>query len=491
MLDKLRMFILKFIKSNKEYPFITLLASGLYPILYYFASNYSYANSFKHVLFFVCLFIILPYVSLLILRRIFQYVLKQYSKYLIAIVNIFCFAAFMIVVTSGLNTLKLIACLVGAIILGVLVYMHIKKLIVFQFFMAFVALFWVAPKLYNEITTSTDWMMQADAIEAVEFTKNPNVYIIQPDGYANFSELKRGHYGFNNKAFENILTENNFIFYNDFRSNYFSTITSNASMFAMKHHFYNNAKHQNIEPSNLRYIIAGNNPVVSIFKNNGYNTNLIIESEYLITNKPKLSYDYSNITIDEISYLSKGFDIERDVIADLERAMANNSDSSNFYFIEKILPGHVAQSRFDNLGKDKEREAYLDNLEKANTWLEKIVKTITNKDKNSLIVIVADHGGFVGMNCIYEAKIKQSDPDLIKSVFTSALAIKWPANESFSGDFKTSVNLFRTLFSYLSDDTAYLKELEDEASYLVIKKEAPYGVYKTIDAKGEVVFEKH
>ena len=81
--------------------------------------------------------------------------------------------------------------------------------------------------------------------------------------------------------------------------------------------------------------------------------------------------------------------------------------------------------------------------------------------------------------------------DLIKSVFTSALAIKWPENEAFSGEFKTSVNLFRTLFSYLSDDTAYLKELEDEASYLVIKKEAPYGVYKTIDAKGEVVFEKH
>jgi len=43
----------------------------------------------------------------------------------------------------------------------------------------------------------------------------------------------------------------------------------------------------------------------------------------------------------------------------------------------------------------------------------------------------------------------------------------------------------------LSDDETYLKELEEDASYLVIKKEAPYGVYKAIDENGKVVFKKH
>ncbi|MFD2824112.1 sulfatase-like hydrolase/transferase [Lacinutrix iliipiscaria] len=492
MFDKLRMFILNFIKSNKEYPLIALIASGLYPILYYYASNYGHANSFKHLAFFVFLFIALPYISLILLRLVFNKVsfLKPYRNRLIAILNVFCFSVFILIATSGLNTLKVLSCVAGAILFGIVLHKHIKKLVVFQYFMAFVALFWVAPNVYESLTSSTKWMQQPDAIENVKLIKTPNIYIIQPDGYANFSELKKGHYAFNNSEFEGFLAANQFTLYDDFRSNYFSTLSSNASMFAMKHHYYNNAKYSNVEPLFTRGVIAGDNLVVDIFKRNGYATHLILESEYLISNKPKLKYNDSNIAIDEVSYLSKGFEIKRDVISDLEKAIENQTNSSHFYFIEKILPGHIAQSRFNNLGKEKERTAYLDNLEKANQWLKKIIKTITNKDKNCLIVIVADHGGFVGMNSIYEAKIKQDDPDLVKSVFASALAIKWPEDDMYSGEIKTSVNLFRTLFSYLSNDTSYLNHLEEDASYLAIRKKAPFGVYKAIDENGKVVFEK-
>lgn len=494
MLDKLRMFILKFIKSNKEYALVALIAAGLYPILYYYASNYGYANSFKHLLFFIGLFILLPYVLVLLFRKIFNSldILKPYAKYVIPIANIFCFALFMLVATSGLNSVKIIACIVGAILLGVLLQKYIKFLIVFQLFMAFVALlFWVTPKMYESVTSTTLWMEQPDDIAQVKFKKKPNVYIIQPDGYANFSELKRGHYNIDNSVFELFLEEQNFTLYNDFRSNYYSTLTSNASLFAMKHHYYNNTDYKNVEPYTSRYVIAGNNPVISIFKNNGYKTNLIVESEYLICNKPQLNYDFSNIGIQDISYLSKGFEMERDVIVDLESAMTNNENTNNFYFVEKILPGHISQSRFDNLGKVKEREAYLDNLKKANQWLKDIIQTITNKDDNALIVIIADHGGFVGMDCVYDAKIKQTDPDLVKSVFTSALAVKWPERENYDATFKTSVNLFRILFSYLSDDTKYLEHLQEDASYLAIRKKAPFGAYKAINEEGIVVFEKH
>jgi hypothetical protein len=73
------------------------------------------------------------------------------------------------------------------------------------------------------------------------------------------------------------------------------------------------------------------------------------------------------------------------------------------------------------------------------------------------------------------------------------LAIKWPENNApdFDTKLKTNVNLFRVLFSYLADNTSYLKALEVDKSYTIIKDGAPAGIYEVINENGEVVFNKH
>lgn len=493
MINNLRMFILKFIKSNKDFPFIAALSAGLYPILYYYASNFGHANSLEHVVFFIIAFIGIPFLSIVLFRFIFSKVsgLKVYRKYIIPVLNILCFGTLVVICTSGFNIWIIALVLLVALALGILFAKHIKKLMVFQLFLAFVAIFHMAPKLYSAIFQSSEWMNQPDQIEVVEFKKTPNVYLIQPDGYANFSELKKGHYKIDNIDFENYLTSKGFSLYNDYRSNYFSTISSNASLFSMRHHYYNHMQQKRVESYNSRSIIAGNNPVIDIFKNNNYKTSLLLESEYLIVNRPKMNYDYSNILYSEMPYLSKGFHIKRNLVEDVKTAIQLNSESNNFYFIEKIAPGHIAQSRYNNAGKIEERLLYIDRIKEANTWLKNIIETIENNDSNSLIILMADHGGFVGMDSIYEAKIKQDDDALIQSVFTAALAVKWPNGQKPNGlEFKTSVNFFRNLFSYLSDDASYLNHLQEDASYLAIKKEAPLGVYKAVDKDNNVIFER-
>ncbi|WP_299111777.1 hypothetical protein [uncultured Winogradskyella sp.] len=493
MIDNLRMFILRFIKSKKETPYIAAIAAGLYPILYYFASNFGYVNSIEHIGFFVIAYIGIPLISILILRLIFSKIdtLKAYKGYIISVLNILWFGVLLAINTSGLSRLNSVIILVTTVLLGVFLTKHIKKFIVFQFFLAFVALLYITPKLGALMFQSTDWMQQPDNIEAVVFKNTPNIYLIQPDGYANFSELKRGHYNIDNSEFENYLELQGFTLYNDYRSNYFSTISSNSSLFSMRHHLYNKLIFKTVECYKSRRIIAGNNPVIKIFKNNNYKTSLLLESEYLIANRPKVNYDYQNISFDEMPYLTQGFDIQRNLVDDLKTEMHLNSDTKNFYFIEKIIPSHIAQSRLDNLGKEGERLAYIENLKTANVWLKEMIEAIEKEDPNGLVVIMADHGGFVGMNSIYEAKIKQDDKDLVKSVFTAALAVKWPKKQVPEDlEFKTSVNFFRNLFSYLSDDKRYLDHLQEDASYLAIKKEAPFGVYKAINKDNNVIFDK-
>ena len=86
-----------------------------------------------------------------------------------------------------------------------------------------------------------------------------------------------------------------------------------------------------------------------------------------------------------------------------------------------------------------------------------------------------------------------TDEDLINSIFTAQLSIHWPNNEIFTGDkyLKSSVNVFRVLISYLTEENKYLEHLQDNSSYIILKEDAPEGVYRYINDSGEVVFKKH
>ena len=492
MINKLRHKVIAFLDSKKEIPILAAIAAALYPLGHYYNSNFSLINSWSQFFFFLISFIIAPVILFYVLHRVFKTsALIKYSPYVIPVLNVCLFAFLIVISTYGLKKKILALVLLLAFGLGILLKKHLKKIVVFQLLLAGLVLVKLLPDFHKHITYSSAWVEQPDAIEEVVFKKRPNIYVIQPDGYANFSELKGSNYNFDNSSFETFLTNKNFKLYNDFRSNYFSTLSSNSSMFAMKHHYYNSPKPKANELYNSRDLIVGENPVVSIFNKNNYKTSLILEKPYLLVNRPTLGYDFCNIGFNEISYLARGFAVNKNVIDDLETAIKENKDNSNFYFIEKIAPGHINTTSWGSDGKEQERLNYLKALESANIWLTDIVTTIEAHDKNALIVIVADHGGYVGLDYTIQSKEKQTDRDLVYSMFTSALAIKWTGEiPDFDHKLKTNINLFRVLFSYLSDDETYLENLQDDASFTVIENGAPFGVYELIDKNGNVVFNR-
>ncbi len=380
----------------------------------------------------------------------------------------------------------------GAFALGIILFKHYNKIIVFQLILALMTAPKLIPDLSKQLFYSHDWMKQHDAIEKAVFKKKPNIYLIQPDGYVNFSELKRGFYNFDSSEFEDFLNSSGFVNYPNFRSNYYSTLSSNTSMFAMKHHFYNDPKPNEGELFNSREIIVGRNPAISIFKNNSYKTNLILEHAYLLVNRPKIYYDYCNIDYKDVSFFARGFEFKRDVIKDLEAQIEKNTKGSNFYFIEKISPGHITSYGNKSDGVEIERANYLKRLEEANIFLKDIITLITEKDDNPLIILASDHGGYVGFNYTVESRSKVTDPNLIKSIFSSNLSIKWPQdnNDYFEEELKTNVNLFRVLFSYLSDDKIFLDQIEEDKSFMQIYDGAPFGVYEYINEDGDATFNR-
>jgi Sulfatase len=488
MLDKIRNCVVKFINDKKEYPVIAAIFSGLYPLLYYYNSNFTSVNSWSQFSFFIISFLLVPITIFYLLFFLFKQIngLKKYSKYVVAILNYTWFTFLVILITNGFENKILILLLFVAVVLGILLFKHVNKIILVQCLMAMIIFPKLIPDLYKYFAYSNVWMEQPDAIEQVVFKRRPNIYMIQPDGYANFLEIKKGYYNFDNKSFEKFLVSNNFKLYQDIRSNYNSTLSSNSSMFAMKHHYLGDN-----EFYNSRAIIAGDNPVISIFKKNNYKTFLMLEKSYLLINRPKIKYDFCNIEFNEISFLDRGFEIDKDLIQDLKKTIQNNVDTNNFYFIEKLKPNHITNLKHASQGKEVERNNYLKNVKEANIWLKDVINLILKEDNNCLIVIAADHGGYVGMNSSSEGDRKQTDRDIIYSIFTTALAIKWTDEVPlFDDKLKTNVNLFRILFSYLSKNEIYLKHLQDDKSFMLINKGAPKGVYEYIDVNNNIIFKK-
>ncbi|MEY8847522.1 sulfatase-like hydrolase/transferase [Psychroserpens sp. XS_ASV72] len=487
--------IAKFISSNREYPVLFGLATGIQPLLYLYDSNFNMVNSWPQFLFLASFFIAIPIAVFLLLSFLLK-VLKASANFkskMFSVLNFCLFTFFVGYVTFGIQKrLLLITLLVAVCILAIIFYKHLKKVVVFQLLLAVLVLVKLTPSLYYFVQYSYEWQEPKDDIKNVVFKKRPNIYYLQPDGYVDFNILTSGYYAFEDMGMETFLEDNGFRIYNDFRSNYTSTLTSNSSMFSMKHHYYY-AYLNSDRFYNSRQIITGKNPVIDIFKNNDYHTNLILDAPYLVTNRPNILYDYCNLDYDEIAYLPRGFEFEKDTKEALFKAMENKVGSkSSFYFVRQPYPGHIQTRPTESKGKEEERSAYLQDLKTSNEWLRIVIREINQKDPNSIIVISSDHGGYVGYDYMRESYIKTTDEDLIQSTFSSLLAVKWPTQEvpDYENTLKSSVNLFRVLFAYLAEEDHYLQNLEPDISYGRIRQQAPEGVYELINEKGEVVFNK-
>ena len=369
--------------------------------------------------------------------------------------------------------------------------MHLKKVLVFELLLAAIGLVFLIPVLLAQLNYSDTWQEQPDDILDVVFAQRPNVYLIQPDGYVSFTEIVKGHYKFDNSAFENLLLEQAFKIYPDTRSNYSTTLTSNSAIFSMKHHYYNNGFNFS-EMMNARRVILDDNPVLQIFQKNHYKTHFFSEYGYLQTNHPALGYDITNFKNEEIPLLSTGFELKKEIFPSLKTAMETDTLRQKFFFIELFDPGHISAFKKQSTGVENEKRWWKMKLDTANVKLTRILTQIEREDPDALVVLLSDHGGFVGLEYMQQLRTKTQNRDDIYSGFSALMAVKWPVYNELSQEIniKTGVNVFRNIFAFLANDKTYLKHMEEDASFHIIDAGASKGVYQYINSEGTVVFKR-
>ncbi|MEM6686667.1 MAG: hypothetical protein AAF617_12870 [Bacteroidota bacterium] len=490
-MSKFKKKLESFVASDKDYPIIFAIAAGLYSFIYVFASNFVLVNSWFQFFIILAAYILIPIVVFKVSWELVQRIkfLNKLQQVALPVLNAVFFGFYFAGRVYSFQQRKiLLAVVIVCALLAIVLRKQYKKIIVIQFIMAFVAFITLVPTLYSALFDDDSWRSYPEEVTQTKFTQFPNIYVIQPDGYANFRELAKDPYNFDNTEFESYLKNSGFKLYTDFRSNYTSTILSNSSMFAMKHHY------KGRQLFGAREVIMGDNPVIKTLKNNQYETFLFMENPYLLLNRPAIQYDYCNYSMDEVPWFGLGaFAKRKELIQPLAETIQKQKGKRSFYLVEKILPGHITTFKKASQGKETERENYLTQVKKANEWLKEITATIIKNDPNSLIIIAADHGGYVGFEYTRELFQKQTDPKLVYSAFSAALAIKFPKGQAIANydvQLKSPVNLFRTLFAYLGENEALLEHMQEDTSYSRIGNDFFGSTFKYIDADGNVVFEE-
>ncbi len=479
------------LKNQLVFPVLAALASGTYPIVFYFSQNFTLINSWAHFRYFTLLFLLIPALLFVFFQWVFSSErLGSWQKYVVPFLNIFSFLILLkVCLYAGIQKKIIVGIFIVSVILTKLLYKHIQKIMILQLLIAMVGCFGLWITLNEHFNYSTEWTKQPDNIKKVVFKKKHNVYFIQPDGYVNFSELRKGFYNIENIEFEDFLTKSNFKGYPDFRSNYEATLASNSATFMMKHHYYGGSMSTN-ESMHAREDIISSNIVLDIFKSNGYRTHFLTELPYLLMNRPKLGYDVCNFSYNEFPYIGTGLEPYKDILEPLKEYANIDSEIPKFFFIEIFNPKHIDGLDLGENTIELKRIVYKENLEDANVLLTNAITFIKKNDPTALVIIMADHGGYVGMKTTREGGDKTQNRDKIYSIFSSLLSIHWPNDKvpNFDVKLKTPVNLFRIIFSYLSENETYLTNLEENSSYIQLNTNTEPGVYRYIDGSGAIDF---
>jgi len=342
-------------------------------------------------------------------------------------------------------------------------------------------------KLY-ELNKIMPWVELSADIKDIQLKEKPNIYLIQPDGYVDETMMKGPLYK-HQTDFYNWLTANNFKLYDNFRSNYPASVPSNASMFSMQHHYYGETFFSDLEMPKGREMISGQNTTNYILQNNGYKTYFLAQDEYFQQNLKEGSFDHYNISKEEIPYFTIGDERERVLHNDLLEVLNDKPNKPKFVFVEKLLPHHIHFVKQEDQ-IEAERQEYIGKIEEVNLWLKETVDMINSADPNAIVIVLADHGGWVGMTS-YPHMFTTTDEANIRSIFSSIAAIKWNGHlkDGYDAELRSTVNLFRVLFANLAIDDDYLAQMEDNSSYnLHMESWYRKSVYKVLDDKGNTVF---
>jgi hypothetical protein len=504
-------------------PMLTLVLAGLYPALFLASNNWSLFTKIQlaTLLLFCPLFIltlgIICYATIHIMQKAYFAIIHKINYEILSTKfqdNFFALFSCLIVlfllqktITTMIPNKAILIFTLSAITAGVVFaanWKSIKSLNIFLLILVTITAIQWARSYYASIPVIREalyYSKDKNFYDSLQFRQKPNVYLVVLESYHNNETLKN-IYDIDNTEIEKLLSQNGFEIYDKTFSNYWDTTTSILSMFTMAHHYYKVSKGRH-DALGARNIIGGvtYNPVLSVFKNNGYKIQYVHESDYCFFAGDPIDYaspkrtPFKVFEIYQIDVLDDFFGYFDDTykgkagkeknqdrvyiddhinIVKKRISVASEDPIPYFTFIKLGLSDHFPLY-WDRIGASaQEVKKYLEDLKSVNLLISKFVKYLVPKDPDSIIILIGDHGAWkygrvwLGDKSIHKMMEERSVQEAMvaQDLFGTFLAIKRSKNSEMSTHIISHVNLFRYIFSILCENDSVLENKVADESYV-------------------------
>ena len=361
--------------------------------------------------------------------------------------------------------------LIPAVFIALIFRKSVVKLTIIFGVMSFAAVLMGANEYFRNsesIPGSSEWL-SGIASTTVQLDRRPNIYLIVPDSYGSITYMQ--DLGIDVSAFKAELEAREFRFYDDAFSNYHPTLPSMLSVLNMTHHFYQPIVKETEIVAQGRKSIGGDNALLRFLSRNGYESEYIHASNYLLLQGCSADQCYPEPSardsaaklLDKVIPFAEIISargtkttvravplakVRNRIGASLESTKESNTPL--FTYIHIAEPGHPPSVMRGRCDEAYEREAYARRIGTANTFLKDTINEIIGNDPAAVIVLAGDHGPWIKNSCETVADL-HSVTDYRDRV-SALLAIRWPQGYAgkYDSSIKTPINVFRYLLAELA-----------------------------------------
>jgi len=507
-----------------NYPQIYLFLSAFYPVIFLLSKNWFVYDIMQNLfLFIIPVLILILSLFLELIHRVIKICIRKIFKnedvkkkieyyfkklHLLFLLLLGSAVIFVLLESSIFINPKVIYIFaVINILLGILIwktgYRYLNLLLIIMTVISILE-FVIS---YNKKNIKSNYVLSSlnkEVDDSIAFKKTPNIYLIHLESYHS-PKATQLLYGFDNKEFVDELNKLGFYTADEFYSNYSSTLTSVGALFLQQHHYYKVATGRE-DAVGIRDMVGGRiyNPTLNILKNNNYGIIYLHKDVYNFMGNDYLDYFYPpNVIHDSLLiFQSKKIDWLRGKIFNIAKPEVRNSgsydkdeftkilwdtiekrtkeDRSYFFYIKDAVTSHTPSNKtytWQN-SEDGWKDKYKKTVLRENKKVIYMVSKINDIDPEAIVILYGDHGAMLyrGIWSNFGNKIDINEAiyqrrgitgeHLANDMFGAFFAIKYPDGNTDVYKKQTLVNVFRILFSQLSENNTLLENMPANESYI-------------------------
>ena len=230
-------------------------------------------------------------------------------------------------------------------------------------------------------------------------------------------------------------------------------------------------------------IMSGEGFVYKIFRENNFRINIPINrlwfgnsnftSDFLSNNINYIRYFelFDKIVLDYKYSLTFDNPSDIQILTDMQKSLSfienQDRDGYHFTYLHYFQPFHMSPEIFRSCNEREEFLEYITRVHNTNKDILILVDAIKNADPTAIVILTSDHGPYIFNSCTQTHPINTREEVIERQYAFLAISLGKSVDQSkFKiNEIKSSVNLFRYIFAYMTENEEILENKPSDDAF--------------------------